>query len=137
LREFTPLAGTSVRNPLDTVGVGAHDQFLKAVRLVAGAPDIHTLVIQSRIDWNPNPSQGIGEFIRQSVDILMESRDAAGKPIASVIWPPASLDHMDRILSFQRAAAEAGLPVYWGVERALRAIAKLLQLPARGQGKRP
>jgi acyl-CoA synthetase (NDP forming) len=126
LREFTPLAGTSVRNPLDTVGMFARDQFLKTVRLVASAPDIHTLLMQSRIDWSPNPGQDVGEFVRQSVDILRESREVAGKPLAAVIWPPLSLDTMGRVLEFQRRCAEAGLPVYWGVERALRSISKFL-----------
>jgi acyl-CoA synthetase (NDP forming) len=126
LREFTPVAGTSVRNPLDTVGMRGREELLKAVRLVAGASDIHTLVMQSRIDWSPNPGQDTAEFIRQSVDILKESREAAGKPIAAVIWPPLSHETMNRILDFQRGAAEAGLPVYWGVERALRSISKFL-----------
>jgi hypothetical protein len=60
------------------------------------------------------------------VEKLKESREAAGKPVAAVIWPPLSLDTMGRILDFQRGAAEVDLPVYWGVERALRSIAKFL-----------
>jgi acyl-CoA synthetase (NDP forming) len=126
LREYTPLAGTSVRNPLDTVGIGPGGQFLKTVSLVAGASTIHTFVAQSRIDWSPNQGQDTAEFIRQSVDMLRESREATGKPIASVIWPPRSLETMSRVLDFQRGAAEAGLPVYWGMERALRSISKFL-----------
>ena len=126
LRQFTPVAGTSVRNPLDTVGIRARDHFLKTVRLVASSPDIHVLLIQSRIDWDPNPGQASSEFVRQSVDILKDSVEAAGKPIAVVIWPPLSIDLMGRILDFQRGCAEAGLPVYWGVERALRSISKFL-----------
>ncbi len=126
IRQFTPLAGTSVRNPLDTVGIGARDHFLRAVRLVASSPDIHVLLIQSRIDWNPSPGQDSSQFVRESVDILKESLEAAGKPVAVVIWPPQSLEIMGRIIDFQRACAEAGLPVYWGVERALRPISKLL-----------
>jgi acyl-CoA synthetase (NDP forming) len=136
LREFTPLAGTSVRNPLDTVGMGPGGQLLKAVRLVAGSPDIHTFVMQSRIDWNPNAGQDVSNFLQQSVDILKESRDAAGKPIAVVVWSPLSIDTMSRIVEFQRAAAEAGLPVYWGVERALRSIAKFIDWHERRAGGR-
>ncbi len=126
LREFTPVAGTSVRNPLDTVGMRAREQLLKAVRLVAGASDIHTFVMQSRIDWNPNAGQDAAEFIRQSVDILKDSREAAGKPVVAVIWPPLSLETMSRNLDFQRISAEAGLPVYWGTERALRSLSRFI-----------
>ena len=126
LREYTPLAGTSVRNPLDTVGIGPGGQFLKTVCLVAGASNIHTLVMQSRIDWSPNQGQDTAEFIRQSVDMLKESREAADKPIACVVWPPRSLETMSKVLDFQRGVADAGLPVYWGMERALRSISKFL-----------
>ncbi len=135
LREFTPLAGTSVRNPLDTVGMGPGGQLLKAVRLVAGASDIHALVMQSRIDWSPNLGQDTSEFIRQNVETLKEAQEAAGKPVAAVIWPPVSPGTMDRIVDFQRLAAEANLPVYWGVERAVRSISKFLDWHERRQGR--
>lgn len=126
LRDYTPLAGTSVRNPLDTVGVGPGGQLMKTVRVVASASTVHTFVMQSRIDWSPNQGQDAAEFIRQSVETLKESREATGKPIACVIWPPRSLETMSRILDFQRGAAKAGFPVYWGMERALRSISKFL-----------
>ncbi len=136
LREYTPLAGTSVRNPLDTVGMGPGGQLVKTVSLVAGAHTIHTLVMQSRIDWSPDQGQDTADFIRQSVDLLKESREATGKPIAAVVWPPRSLETMNRVLEFQRGVAEAGLPVYWGMERALRSISKFLDWHERQRASR-
>lgn len=126
LREFTPVAGTSVRNPLDTVGIGAREHFIEAVRIVASSPDIHLLLIQSRIDWAFGPGQDAMEFVAQGVEALEEAAEIGGKPVAAVVWPPASVETMGRVLAFQDRCARVGLPVFWGVERALHAIARFL-----------
>ncbi len=126
LREFTPAAGTSVRNPLDTVGINNRDHYMEAVRIVASSPDIHLLLIQSRIDWTPGPGQNAMEYVAAGVEALEETARIAGKPVAAVIWPPTSVDTMGRVLAFQEGCARAGLPVYWGVHRALHAVARFL-----------
>jgi acyl-CoA synthetase (NDP forming) len=126
LRQFTPVAGTSVRNPLDTVGIRARDQFLEAVRIAASSPDIHLLLIQSRIDWTPGPGQDAMEWAERGVEALEEAVKVAGKPVVAVIWPPTSVETMARLLAFQGRSARAGLPVFWGVHRALRAVARFL-----------
>jgi acyl-CoA synthetase (NDP forming) len=126
LRQFTPVAGTSVRNPLDTVGIRARDQFLEAVRIAASSPDIHLLLIQSRIDWTPGPGQDAIEWAERGVEALEEAVKVAGKPVVAVIWPPTSVETMARLLAFQGRSARAGLPVFWGVHRALRAVARFL-----------
>jgi acyl-CoA synthetase (NDP forming) len=126
LRRFTPLAGTSVRNPLDTVGIRGREQFLEAVRIVASSPEIHLLLIQSRIDWTPGMGQDSVEFVAQGVEALEEAAEVAGKPVVAVIWPPTSVETMDRVLSFQDRCARAGLPVFWGVHRALHAVSRFL-----------
>lgn len=126
LRQFTPVAGTSVRNPLDTVGIRAREQFLEAVRIAASSPDIHLLLIQSRIDWTPGSSQDSMEFVAQGVEALEEAVKVAGKPVVAVIWPPISVETMARVLAFQDRCARAGLPVFWGVHRALHAVSRFL-----------
>jgi acyl-CoA synthetase (NDP forming) len=126
IREFTPVAGTSVRNPLDTVGIRARDQFMEAVRIVASSPDIHLLLIQSRIDWTPGPGQDSIEWVAQGVQALEEAVKVGGKPVVAVIWPPTSVETMSRALAFQERCAQAGLPVFWGVDRALHAISRFL-----------
>jgi acyl-CoA synthetase (NDP forming) len=126
IREFTPVAGTSVRNPLDTVGIRARDQFIEAVRIVASSPDIHLLLIQSRIDWTPGPSQDSMEYVEQGVEALEEAVKVGGKPVVAVVWPPSSVDIMGRVLAFQKHCAQAGLPVFWGVDRALHAVSRFL-----------
>ena len=126
LRQFTPVAGTSVRNPLDTVGIRARDQFLEAVRIVASSPDIHLLLIQSRIDWTPGSGQDAIEYATRGAEALEEAVKVAGKPVVAVIWPPTSVETMARVLAFQERCARARLPVFWGVHRALHAVARFL-----------
>jgi acyl-CoA synthetase (NDP forming) len=104
IREFTPVAGTSVRNPLDTVGIRGRDQFLAAVRIVASSPDIHLLLIQSRIDWTPGTGQDSMECVAQGVEALEEAAKVGGKPVVAVIWPPTSAENMSRALAFQGSA---------------------------------
>ncbi len=127
LRQFTPVAGTSVRNPLDTVGISAGEQFQEAVRIVASSPDIHLLLIQSRIDWSPGRDRDSMEFVAQGVEALVEAAKVAGKPVVAVIWPPTSVETMARVLAFQDRCARAGLPVFWGVHRALHAVSRLIE----------
>jgi acyl-CoA synthetase (NDP forming) len=126
LRQFTPVAGTSVRNPLDTVGIRARDQFLEAVRIAASSPDIHLLLIQSRIDWTQSMGQDSMEFVVQGVEALEEAVKVAGKPVVAVVWPPTSVETMERVVAFQERCARAELPVFWGVQRALHAVARFL-----------
>ena len=127
LRQFTPVAGTSVRNPLDTVGISAGEQFQEAVRIVASSPDIHLLLIQSRIDWSPGRDRDSMEFVAQGVEALVGAARVAGKPVVAVIWPPTSVETMARVLAFQDRCARAGLPVFWGVHRALHAVSRLIE----------
>jgi acyl-CoA synthetase (NDP forming) len=126
LRQFTPVAGTSVRNPLDTVGIMAREQFLEAVRIAASSPDIDLLLIQSRIDWTQSMGQDSMEFVAQGVEALEEAVKVGGKPVVAVIWPPTSVETMERVVAFQERCARAGLPVFWGVHRALHAVARFL-----------
>jgi acyl-CoA synthetase (NDP forming) len=126
LRQFTPVAGTSVRNPLDTVGIRAREQFVEAVRIAASSPDIDLLLIQSRIDWTQSMGQDSMEFVAQGVEALEEAVKVGGKPVVAVIWPPTSAETMARVLAFQERCAKAGLPVFWGVHRALHAVARFL-----------
>jgi len=126
IREFTPVAGTSVRTPLDTVGIRARDHFLEAVRIVASSPDIHLLLIQSRIDWTPGAGQDSMEWVAQGVDALEEAAKVAGKPVVTVIWPPTSVEAMSRVLTFQKHCAKVRIPVFWSVDRALHAVARFM-----------
>jgi hypothetical protein len=96
------------------------------VGIVASSPDIHLLLIQSRIDWTPGAGQDSMEWVAQGVEALEEAAKVAGKPVVAVIWPPTSADNMSRALAFQQRCAQVRIPVFWGVDRALHAIARFM-----------
>ena len=124
LREFIPIAGSSVRNPLDTHALHDPAQFLKLCGILACAPEIHNLVAIARIDWAfGRPNTNIDEFLTQMVKSLVEGQREAGRPLAVALTAPAKPNVMDAMLRFQTMAAEAGLAVYPTVQRALEAIA--------------
>jgi acyl-CoA synthetase (NDP forming) len=128
LHQFTPIEGTSIRNPLDiAVILRSREDFLKAFRIVADAPNIHTLLVLMRVDWGARPNQNPEEFVRQSVDTLAEAASQIEKPVAVAVRPPRSAQVMDMLLDFQDRCAKAGLAVYPSIDRALGAIVGFLR----------
>src|SRR6185295_1628270 len=61
LIDFTPTAGTSVRNPVDTsVGWGPEGlkPMLETIRIVAEAPNIDFILYHTSWSWGPNRGGG-------------------------------------------------------------------------------
>jgi acyl-CoA synthetase (NDP forming) len=124
LREFIPIAGSSVRNPLDTHALHDHDQFVKLAGILSRAPEIHNLVAIARIDWAfGQPNTDMATFLAQLVKTCVEGQQAARRPLAVALTAPAKPEVMDAMLRFQAMAADAGLAVYPTVQRALETIA--------------
>lgn len=124
LSQFIPVAGTSVRNPLDTHVLHDHDKFLQLAAVLSRATDIHVLVVIARIDWAVGrPNADMDAFINQTVRTCVEGQRQAGRPLAVALTPPAKPEVMEAMLGFQQRAADAGLAVYPTVQRALEAIA--------------
>lgn len=124
LREFIPLAGSSVRNPLDTHAIHDHGQFLKLTGILSRAPEIHNLIAIARIDWAlGRPNTDMDTFLAQLVKTCVEGQQEAQRPLAVALTTPAKPEVMDAMLRFQSMAADAGLAVYPTVQRALEAIA--------------
>jgi len=124
LREFIPIAGSSVRNPLDTHAVHDHGQFLKLTGILSRAPEIHNLIAIARVDWAfGRPNTDMDAFLAQLVKTCVEGQQEARRPLAVALTAPAKPEVMDAMLRFQSMAAAAGLAVYPTVQRALEAIA--------------
>jgi acyl-CoA synthetase (NDP forming) len=127
LLEFTPLEGQSVRNPLDAaMPMRNRQNFLKMMRLLGNAPDIHIIVLLMRIDWGTRLDQEPKEFVRHTVENLAQVAGETETPIAVAVRQPSSRQEMDTLLTFQDQCAQAGLAVYPGITRALSAISKFI-----------
>lgn len=138
LHDFTPTAGTSVRNPVDTsVGWGPDGlkPMLDTIRIVAEAPNIDYILYHTSWGWGPNRA-GMPDIVaaaREQGTKLAELSAEAGKPIVCVARTPTSDVGMEATLAFQDAAAAGGLAVFSSVHSASLALVRLLAWQARRQ----
>ncbi|MGQ9572119.1 MAG: acetate--CoA ligase family protein [Dehalococcoidia bacterium] len=126
LRQFVPIAGTGLGNPVDLPWMEDRERFANTVDLVASAPGVDLLLVVARFNWVP-ANQKPTEFTQATVDALVQASSRTNKPVAVAVAPPRSADTMTTILDFQRRCARAGLPVYPSIDRALNAIANCLR----------
>ncbi len=134
---FTPTAGTSVRNPVDTsVGWGPDGlkPMLETIRIVAEAPNIDFILYHTSWSWGPNRGGQAGrpggpniiEAATESAAGLGELAAAIGKPIVCVARMPTTESGMGGTLAFQTEAANRGLAVFNSVQAAALALQRLL-----------
>lgn len=131
LRDFTPTAGTSVRNPVDTsVGWGPDGlkPMLETIRIVAASPNIDFILYHTSWSWGAMRAEGpqITEVAAESGGKLGEVAREAGKPIVCVARIPTSDIGMAGTLAFQAEAAKQGLATYSSVQAASLALQRLL-----------
>ncbi len=136
LHDFTPTAGTSVRNPVDTsVGWGPEGlkPMLDTIRIVAEAPNIDFILYHTSWGWGPNRAgmPDISGAAREQGAKLGELAREAGKPIVCVARTPTSDVGMEATLAFQEAAAAGDLAVFSSVQSAALALVRLLAWQAR------
>ena len=131
LRDFTPTAGTSVRNPVDTsVGWGPEGlkPMLDTIRIVSEAPNIDYILYHTSYSWGAMRAEGpqITEVAAESAGKIGELAKAAGKPIVCVTRIPTSDVGMAGTLAFQTEAAAHGLATFHSVQSAALAFQRLL-----------
>lgn len=136
LHDFTPTAGTSVRNPVDTsVGWGPEGlkPMLDTIRIVAGAPNIDYILYHTSYSWGAMRAEGpsIVEMATEAADGLGAIARETGKPIVCVARIPTTDLGMQGTLAFQESVAAQGLPVFNSVQSAALAVQRLLDWQAR------
>ncbi len=136
LRDFTPTAGTSVRNPVDTsVGWGPEGlkPMLDTIRIVSEAPNIDYILYHT--SWGHGPNRGGSTELIESAsrqgDKLGELAAEIGKPIIGVARTPTSGPAMEATLAFQERASAHGLPVYSSVAAAALALSRFVAWQSR------
>jgi len=144
LREFTPVAGTSVNNPVDTITVFEPPKLEDTLRTVGQAENIDTVIFHTTLGWgnarrlmaglNADPAL----YMDMAVRHMARARDAIGKPIVVILRQPLDAEGMERAVAFQERCWRAGFPVYPTIPRAANAIAKVLRWAAnRSSGPGP
>ena len=147
LREFIPIAGTSVNNPIDT-NLSDSDVQRKTLKIVAlsGPADVvftNAASDRDRDDETPAARELTGEqrgeraatAARQSATVLASIQDETGTPFVA-IERTRSYGVTDGVSveAFADEASRRGLAVYPSVPRAARALGQLLAWRQRRRG---
>lgn len=128
LEKITPIAGTSVKNPVDSpVGrrVSIPD-YEETLRLVASDPQIDFLIVHLTVDWRMRTPED-RENLRDLTEVLIRNKESLGKPAAAVLRSSYSLQSWEVFLEEQKRYLDGGIPVYLTLEDAANAVSKLIQ----------
>lgn len=126
LLEFTPFAGTSVRNPLDTPLFGDPEGLRKTIELVAADPSIDVVMYHTGFGGMPGSAPVSAEQQVERALAPAAGARAGGKPLVFVTRPAGTPDALHATQLFQTRAAEQGFPTFPTVARAARAVAAVL-----------
>jgi acyl-CoA synthetase (NDP forming) len=128
LEKITPVAGTSVKNPVDSP-VGrrvAIPEYEETLRLVASDPQIDFLIAHLTVDWRLNTPEN-RKNLQDLTRVLVSIKKSLGKPVATVLRSSQSLHSWQVFLEEQNRYLESGIPVYLTLEDAANAVSKLIQ----------
>ena len=127
LADVTPVAGTGIRNPVDTMSLWDGERIRPTLDAVAEDPNIDAVIVQVGMNW------GIGFFGGDQTDArrgmiaeIAEARERHGIAISLVV--PISIDHRygESNAALARMISAAGLPLYYNIRDAARAMRRLL-----------
>jgi acyl-CoA synthetase (NDP forming) len=131
LRRFTPVAGSSVRNPVDTLAVMNPPTLVDTLCLVASDEAVDVLLGHTGFGWGPGrvaTAMGLDldGLMEAVVDALARTRETAKKPIALVVATPPILEATKYSLRFQELCWRRGFAAFPTIPRAANAIAKMV-----------
>ena len=125
LREFTPVAGTSIRNPLDAGFMFEGDKMETALTAVADDPSIDWLMVHTGADGG-GPRSRQDHFAEQMANDLADVTPRLSKPLAVVIRQPRTNEGFERGLDLQHRLNEHGVACYQSIESCARAVRRYL-----------
>jgi len=129
LRQFLPLAGTILGNPLDALPLISGEGILAALRVLGKLPDIHMFVYHLGIHpasrWGDDRFSSAA-FLQPAIDAFIEVQQATGKSVLLTLRPPSDLRGMKDFLAAQEAFVGAGLPVFHSLRQAAKAMARVV-----------
>ncbi len=126
LAEVTPVAGTGIRNPVDTMSLWDGQRIRPTLDAVAEDPRVDAVIVQVGMSWGVGFFGGEQTDVRQRmVDEIAEARRRHGMAIAMVV--PFNMDHRhgQSNAALARMISEAGLPLYYSIRDAARAMKRL------------
>ena len=129
MREFTPLPGTSVNNPLDLNVMRQGPELHRILQLTASEDVIDIIVVVLRVDQTLGNPQGDKTFA-EMMDTVEQFYATSPKPMAIVARALGSLESFATALKLQEKFDRAGVPVYPSITRAAGALGKYMRYVA-------
>jgi len=137
LRHFTPVAGTSVRNPVDTNIIMEPGKLSETLRIVASDPNVDVVAFHISLGWGSwrrslqRDDQPVrldpGTVVKAMADAIARARDASAKPIIVVARGALDTDSMIYSMQFEDQCQRQGLAIFPTISRACNAIAKMVR----------
>lgn len=128
LAKVTNEAGTSIRNPIDTMSMWDEQGFEGTLRPVLEAPT--TDVVLYHTSFGSGPSMRFGDVRSRSqkqAEGLGRLQEEYGKPIVIAIRPSTTAEGFEQGEHFQEMCWRNGLATYPSIARAGNALARLLE----------
>ncbi len=125
IRKFTPPAGTSVLNPVDTSPdvLWSPALFSKTVELMANYDGVDVLIVAFLA--RQVMVRGV-QSLREQIEAAIEGNKGSGKPLAIVLHS-ANIFEAEKIdFEVQPQCFKAGFPAYRSVARAAQAISRFI-----------
>ena len=132
LAEVTPVAGTGIRNPVDTMSLWDGERVRPTLQAVAEDPSVDAIIVQTGMSW------GVGFFgddqienRRRMIAEIADARERHGMAISIVV--PINFDQRQgkSNAELSRMISDAGLPLYYNIRDAARAMKRLLTWQTR------
>jgi acyl-CoA synthetase (NDP forming) len=131
LKEFTPLVGSSLGNPVDTVEIWNPQHFIRTLELVATWDGIDLLIAHAVIEI---AAQWQGQSVLDGIiDALLTTAKGLSKPMAVVLQSFGTPRGLNMLYSIQKRFVQAGIPVYPTVARAANAMSKFIEYHNRSK----
>lgn len=127
LADVTPVAGTGIRNPVDTMSLWDGSALKPTIQAVANDPGIDALIVQLGMNWGTDFENRERDEAREAmVQSIADARDRFGMAISVVV--PIAIDHRVGRTNAEvsRAVSAAGLPLFYSIRDAARTMRRLL-----------
>lgn len=126
LREFTPVAGSSVRNPVDTISMFVPQELSRTIELIASYDRIDFIIFHIELGISFLQSQQGRAIVEAGLEALIETAGRIDKPVVVVPRYGGRPQGISVLAENQERCVNAGLPVFASIERAALAISRFI-----------
>lgn len=124
LRQFTPVAGSSLANPVDTAEIWDIEKCVRTFELVGSWEDVDLMLAHAVVEMT---AQWQGQTVLDNIiEGLLISRETIKKPIAVILQSYGTYRAAATLHEIQKKLAGSGIPVYPSAGRAANAISKFI-----------